>query len=295
MTNLPSDPIVLNSSRLKVEVSRPGEAYCGSRFDWTGLITQVTLDGRHTFCVPESLVPGQGSGGIGLCNEFGIHEPIGYEDAPVGGKFPKLGVGLLTRPDDKAYDFFRPYEVEPFTVRVDASTTRVTFTTEPNPCRGYAALLVKTLSVRDNRLRIDYRLENVGTKDLETTEYYHNFIGIDGYKVGPDYLLRLPYTIELPEAQAIFDIQGNEIRWRWTPENDFYGQLSGFGRGSEHRWEIRYEPTGVGVSETSHFQPERVALWGTTHVVSPEAFIKIAVAPGAVQTWSREYTFFTER
>jgi hypothetical protein len=275
-----------------VEVARPGSVYHGSRFDWTGFVTQVTLNGEHIFCVPESLTPGKGSGGRGLCNEFGIHEPIGYEDTRVGEKFPKLGVGLLTRPDDGAYDFFRPYEIEPFPIQVATEEDRVIFTVEPLPCRGYEARLTKTLSLHEHRLRIDYRLENVGTELLETTEYYHNFIGIDGHAVGGDYRLRLPYPIELPEAQEIFDIKGNELRWRWQPEGDFYGQPRGFGDEPGHRWELIHKPSGVGLREESRFKVERVALWGTTHVISPEAFIKIAVAPGDEQTWCREYEFF---
>ena len=39
-------PIVLTGDRLKVEIARPGEFYNGTRFDWSGHITQVTLDGQ---------------------------------------------------------------------------------------------------------------------------------------------------------------------------------------------------------------------------------------------------------
>src|SRR5688572_25534831 len=94
--NLPtSDRLHLISDRLRVDIATPGSStYAGSRFDWTGLITQVTLDGRHTFCGQEA-TDGTGTGGIGLCNEFGIFEPVGYDDARVGDQFPKLGIGLL--------------------------------------------------------------------------------------------------------------------------------------------------------------------------------------------------------
>ncbi|MFD1908517.1 hypothetical protein ACFSQ7_37740 [Paenibacillus rhizoplanae] len=86
---------ILSNGVLTVEIAEVG-AYGGTRFDWTGFITGVTLEqGGHTFCVPESLVPGQGTGGIGLCNEFGISRAIGYEDAAAGEWFPKFGIGLL--------------------------------------------------------------------------------------------------------------------------------------------------------------------------------------------------------
>lgn len=83
----------LKNDRLLVEIAELGEAYQGTRFDGTGIITGVKLDGQHQFCVPESLTPGTGTGGIGICSEFGIKEAIGYEDTRVGEQFPKLGVG----------------------------------------------------------------------------------------------------------------------------------------------------------------------------------------------------------
>ena len=51
--------IGLKSDRLLVEIAKPGTVYAGSRFDWTGFITQVYLDGKHTFCAYEDVVPGR--------------------------------------------------------------------------------------------------------------------------------------------------------------------------------------------------------------------------------------------
>src|SRR5512133_1768995 len=87
----------LSTDRLMVRVAKPGFTYRRTRFDWTGFVTDVMLDGQHTFTSVESPNPMEGAGGIGLCNEFGIHEPIGYDEAPKGGYFPKLGVGLLKK------------------------------------------------------------------------------------------------------------------------------------------------------------------------------------------------------
>src|SRR5512146_1592394 len=135
----PSMPITLDTPRLKVEIAAPGMVYRRSRFDWTGFVTQVTLDGRHTFCVPEDPDPHKGTGGIGLCSEFGIEKAVGYADARPGELFPKLGVGLLRKPGDVPYDFFHPYEIEePFPVQVEVTADTARFTAEPLDCRGYA-------------------------------------------------------------------------------------------------------------------------------------------------------------
>ncbi len=304
MKPIENPPIVLQSDRLTVEIAPPGSVYSGSRFDWTAFIMQVTLDGMHTFCVPESLEPGQGSGGIGLCGEFGIEEVIGYDEAQPGDLFPKLGIGLLARLDEQPYNFFRPYEiVTPFPVHVMTGPTQAMFTVEPVDCRGYAVRLTKTVTVEGAGLTIAYVLENVGEKPIVTTEYVHNFAGIDGHAIGPDYRLRMPNTIAFATPQAAFvehmaqmmavlDVRGGDIRWRATPEGNFYCRPLGFAATDDAQWELVHEPSGVGMREFDDFTPARVVVWGTTHVASAEIFVSLDVQPGETQEWTRRYEFF---
>lgn len=47
--------LYLENNRLKVSIQEPSEMYEGSRFDWTGFISQIVLDERVSFCVPEQL------------------------------------------------------------------------------------------------------------------------------------------------------------------------------------------------------------------------------------------------
>jgi hypothetical protein len=307
-------PIVLQSERLTVTIAAPGSMYRGTRFDWTGFVTQVVLDappfgapGRggpprrgHTFCVVESYVPGQGTGGVGLCNEFGIELPVGYDDASPGESFPKLGIGLLTRPDDAPYNFFRPYLIaELFPVVVETTATQATFTVAPLECRGYAARLVKTVTVNENELTVAYVLENVGQKPLVTHEYCHNFMGIDSHPIGPDYVLRTPYPITLEPlgermgrmASEDLEVVGGELRCRVMPQHQFYARLQGFSRTDMAQWELTHKPSGVTLKEYDDFTPVRVAVWGAIHVISAEVFVGINVQPGAMQRWTRRYTF----
>lgn len=174
MSNTSNTHINLENGRLNVEIARPGSVYNGSRFDWTAFITKIVLDNKYSFCAPESEIPGQGSGGFGLCNEFGINTPIGYDEAKPQEKFPKLGTGLLTRPDESDYFFFDKYEVEPFPVKISADKNAVVFDVEPVNCNGYAVKMTKTVSIEGNILTIDYHLENVGSKPIKTEEYCHN-------------------------------------------------------------------------------------------------------------------------
>jgi hypothetical protein len=300
MTDMNADqsPTTLRSSRLTVEIAAPGSVYAGTRFDWTGFVTQVTLDRQHTFCMPESLTPGQGSGGIGLCGEFGIDKAIGYHDVSPGEGFPKLGIGLLKRPDGERYDFFRPHEiVQTFPIQVAATETQARFVVDPIDCRGYAVRLTKTLSVDGNWLKVSYRLDNVGSNHISTNEYCHNFMGIDQQPIGPDYRLRFPYQVELQlpphmPPQPILSVSGNDLTLNGTPQRPFYCRPLGFSQTEEPQWELFHLPSGVGLREYDDFAPMRVAVWGTAHVISAEIFVDIALQPGETQTWMRRYMFF---
>jgi hypothetical protein len=281
----------LSSERLAVEVAEPGAIYRGSRFDWTGTVTQVTLDGQHTFCGAE---PPGGTGGVGLHNEFGLFVAIGYDEAAPGKPFPKLGVGLLTRPDDGPYQFARPHEIAPFPIIVSATGSAAEFTVEPRECRGYAARLVKRLAVERDTLRIGYALENVGTRPLETHEYVHNFLSLDGLPVGAGYRLAVP-TASRDWLTPPLRADGGEITWAQTPQEAFYGRTSAFAA-ADSCWVLT--GGGLRVRECTDRPWMAFALWGTDSVVSPEAFVAVRVPPGETSSWQRTYTFsadFPER
>jgi len=290
---------ILSNGILTVEIADVG-AYNGTRFDWTGFITGVTLEhGGHTFCVPESLVAGQGSGGMGLCNEFGISRAIGYEEAEAGEWFPKPGVGLLQKQSDEAYAFYGDYPLLPFTIQEETSQHSITYTVQPMECRGYSMRLVKKITLNEDRLEISYTIENTGQKPLRIEEYIHNFVGIDGAAVGADYELRLPGALRIaaPESsysENLLHVSGNSLTWADQPDRPFYCRLEGWeDAGADYYWELIHKPSGAGIRESGDFAAERIALWGEKHVISPEVFIDITILPRHSKGWSRSYHFFT--
>ena len=284
--------LYLQNNRLKIEILMPGEVYKQSRFDWMGMISQVTLDDRNTFCVKESLISGIGTNGVGLSNEFGIEEPIGYEEAKVGGKFPKLGVGLLTKVEETDYKFHVDYDIEPFSISFIKEGDNIRFLTDTKKCGGYEFKQSKTISIKDNSLKISYWLENVGTKPISTTEYIHNFLGINNHPIGPEYKLRLSKGLEVEDLPKGFINNSNEISLNKEVGNEFYFKTKSLKMGKGQFWELIHEPSAVGVRETVDFVIERFAVWGRPHVISPEAFVKIDIKPGEIKEWSREFDFF---
>ncbi|MEK5178159.1 hypothetical protein MKX34_08340 [Paenibacillus sp. FSL R5-0636] len=291
----------LSNGILTVDIADIGE-YKGTRFDWTGFITQVTLEeGKHTFCVPESLKPGEGTGGKGLCNEFGISRAIGYDEAPIGGWFPKIGVGLLQKGNSPLYSFNEEFPLTSFSKDVEAGNDAVTYTIHPMESNGYAVQLTKTISLQGDQLIIAYELHNKGQKPFRTEEYIHNFIGIDGLNIGQDFELRLPRELKVVEPESsytkeLLEVSGNTLTWSKEPDKPFYCKLSGWeGQETEFTWELVHKPSGTGVRESGDFPIERMALWGEGHVVSPEVFVNISLLPRQSKSWRRSYRFFTAK
>jgi hypothetical protein len=321
-------PIKIHSNQLTVEIAQPGSVYAGTRFDWTGFITQVTLTTsggvKHSFCVPESLESGKGTGGWGMCNEFGNDKAIGYTDAQPGESFPKLGIGLLKKPEQPQYNFFRHHEIDQqFPIQIDTTENQTLFTVEPIECRGYAVRFTKTVSARENWLEIAYHLENVGSKLIDTNEYCHNFMGIDEHPIGPEYRLHFPYAIQLEDiasayrhflppvlrkllpvflqdrllkrmaspGNTVVQAVGADFIFSATPKSPFYFRPLGFTKTDGYQWELTHLTSGVKVREYDDFTPCRVAVWGTTHVISAEIFVDIHLPPGQSKTWMRRYEF----
>ncbi|MNJ41757.1 hypothetical protein D3C77_366920 [compost metagenome] len=301
----------LTNGKLAVEIASLGD-YSGARFDWTGFITKIELlDGHHSYCVPESVTQSEGSGGIGLCNEFGLSQALNYEHTLPQQQFPKIGVGLLTKPDDQDYAFNHPYLVDPYEVIVEQiSPAHIKFVSMPKSCEGYAFQLEKNIVLSENKLSIEYQLSNVGQSAIRTTEYCHNFVGIDNHLVSDEYVLRFPFQIE-PKADdpatieniiisregssSLGDADCSVISWKQPVHADFYFRADApTALESSWLWELIHQPSGVGVRETSQFPLKSIALWGRKHVISPETFIEIEVLPGEVSKWTRSYDFFNK-
>lgn len=288
-----TSPIRLHSERLSVDIARPGAGYQGARFDWSSFITQVTLDGTHTFCAAEGTSGSdKGVKGAGLCCEFGPQTAVAFSQAAPGERFLKPGVGLLTRPDAAPYRFFASYDVEPFDIDTETKTNAVVFTIQPRLCIGYAMRLVRRIEVQANQLRMTVHLENTGKHPIATEEYCHNFISINGHGPGPELSLTTGFSFAHNEARRIVQIKQNTATWDHRPQQPFFlpgGQIQ---RSPGTYWMLKHEPSGVGMAESGSFAMNRFALWGSGHVVSPEVFAAIHVRPGESQSWHREFAFF---
>jgi len=111
-------------------------------------------------------------------------------------------------------------------------------------------------------------------------------------KTLPEALLAPAARFLMNRMNKILVVDGSEISLRERPERPFYRRLVGYSQTDQPQWELVHTPSGVGMREIDDFAPCRVALWGTTHVISAEVFRPIDVPPGTTQTWTRQYEFF---
>jgi len=280
----------IKTHRLSLRIAKPGVIYKRTRFDWTGHITDVVLDNKHSFCSVESPNPLEGAGGIGFCNEYGIHEPVGYDEIGIGGKFLKFGIGELQKISDEPYFFMKDYPLVPFAVRTIITNTGLCWETSTNLCNGYAAFICKTLEIHDNMMIIHYIFKNIGDKVIKTTEYNHNFVIIDNLPMDSDYHITFSQPITLLKNDGSVWFDKGSYQW----ENDvqsFYGSCTDVPATGSLSWEIWNDTVKCGLREELNTPALRVGLWGMSYVVSPELFKKIDLLPGETDTWTRTYTF----
>jgi hypothetical protein len=285
---------------LSLTIEEPGQVYNNSRFDWTGNISQILFERKISFCSAEATKDFDfRRHGQGLYNEFGIVKAIGYDDCAVGDKFPKIGIGLLTRSSNEAYDFLRAYDIDPFDIQIETGREWIRFTVFPKDCRGYGIKLIKKIELSGNSFTIEYELENTGIRKILTNEYCHNFLSVNRTNIDAHYTLRLPCKILKPSAMVeavnpenAVVLKASAVNFNFSPEKDFFfSPLTEF-RSTNGEWEITHDRIGVGMKENTDFIPETMNLWGLKHVISPELFIKIDLDPGQKLKWRRIFRFY---
>ena len=301
-------PISIKSDRLLVEMYSPEDGLITTRFDRAAHIFNIELDGKHRFCVPEQRLPERvTSNGYGLCNEF-VWPELSLE-SKAGERFPKLGVGILTQPEDnKPFSFFDAYESELATLDISGRQDRVVITHEMPLCRGVGARIYRKAVVQENNLFLHTTIENTGTRALDLSEYNHNFVAIDDLPVGPGYHLYVPFDKKLADIDGAgftigarnpvpgFVVMEKENYITWTRPAD---GLSWFKRSEEadirlmagYHWRLSHDHSPAWIRESQSFAPGAFAFWGVEHTICPEIFIKINVAPGQRQAWTRIWTF----
>lgn len=292
--------------------------YRGTRFDWSGVIGSLEYAGHeyyppwfqrsdpnvHDFVYAGAdIVAGPCTAITGPAEEFVAEGgALGFSQAEPGGKFLKIGVGVLRRPDTAPYDPFRLYPIVDggrWTVgrQPDAIEFRQSL---DDASSGYAYEYRKTVAVAGNhrRMTLDHSLRNTGSRVIRTSVYNHNFLYLDRQAPGPGVSLTFPFKLRTADSTSsgLVEVRENRIAFlkTLTGTDRVYLTLSGFGAGAKD-YDIRteYRDVGAGVRITADRPLSRLALWAIRAPLSIEPFIDMEIAPGAEFTWRIDYEYYT--
>lgn len=287
-------PHILKNTFIELVIDLPLEHYNFSRFDWTGKIRSVKYKGKEITGIERTDNVNEHHIGKGFYNEFGIDSPIGFEEAKIGDWFHKIGVGLLKK-ESHQYDFCKLHEILPATFSTKIYDNKVVLICKSALKNGYAYELVKEILIVDNKFLINYKLQNTGDKIFMTNEYVHNFMAIDNEVMGENYEVTFSFDLQPtlfeesvnPENTVVIGM--NSATFKSTPHDPFFfSNLTGNAMVNAS-WELKNKSKKIKVGETVNFLTDKVNLWGWTHVISPEIFIKINLNPGESVEWLRTF------
>ena len=289
---------ILKNNNLEIHIDSPLENYNFSRFDWTGKITKVTFQNMLVSGVESTDMQHEHATGKGFYNEFGIDTALGFDETAIDGWFHKIGIGLLKKDNDQ-YLFHKKYEIKPAEFEVTAEPNKLIITCISQAMNGYAYVLRKEIELHASSFTIHYSLQNTGEKDINTTEYVHNFTAINNDAIGSHYILNFPFQLkpahfgEMVNPEQKVAIGQDKITFNGSPKEEFFfSNLSG-DKNVKAAWQLSNLESNIAISETGNFQTTKVNLWGCKHVMSPELFFKISLKPGTSTEWSRNYKVCT--
>jgi len=299
--NFPSQTISNGEVEMKIYLpDSENGLYRATRFDWSGVIGSVKYQGHEYFGYWKETHDPYFHEDLSGPVEGYIKPGLGYEEAEPGGKYVRIGVGVIEKPDEEAYSFRNSYEIlDHGTWTLDHGADWISFRHELNSDIGYSYIYHKIIKLKNNGFTIEHKLQNTGEKAIETDQFNHNFFMIDGEQSGTAFNIGFPYAINTEDdPKGFVEIKGNELTFIKDLEGDEYVflLLSGFSEDvRDHEVTVLNRKSGAGVTYTVDKPLHRMAFWACKTTLSPENFIWISVGPGETEEWNSEYTLFVKQ
>jgi hypothetical protein len=303
----------LTNGAITATLYPPGDNsfYRGTRFDHAGVIGSLKLNGHEFYGpwfeavqddVPDfrwidgRVVTGRASSTMGPAEEF---DPVGFDEAAPGGTFLLPGVGLLLRPDARAYNHFTHYERAPGSdsrstsvninnARVNNSTASMTHTVSG---RGFGYEYTKTLTLPPERpqLVITHTLRNTGQKPIVGSVYDHNFAIFNPGQA--DMKVTLPFAPPQPPATSHLKAEGNAITWPAPLQEGQSGAMTMSTAPQPYDFTVTDTRTGASFRAQCDQPASQYKLWSIKTVMAVEPYVAINVPPGGEQRWTYTYTY----
>jgi len=272
--------------------------YRGSRFDWSGVIPELKYQGHdyfgQWFTVYDPLIHDA------ICGPVEEFSALGYEQAPVGGEFVRIGIGGLRKPAENRFQRFGYYELSnPGKWKIKKAKDYVVFTHHLKDAAGYSYVYEKKVRLVKGKpqMVLEHQLKNTGKKAIQTNVYNHNFFTIDHQPTGPNSVVKFAFPINGTEENPAARITGQQIEYlrELTPrETVFWNDVQGHSKSvKDYDFRIENVKTGAGVRITCNRPVSKIVYWSSPTTQCPEPYIDIDIQPGETFSWNISYDFYT--
>jgi len=274
--------------------------YRGGRFDWAGVIPHLEFKG-HTyygkwFTEYDPFLHDAIMGPVEAYNPLGYSKEKSKKKEP----FTKVGVGILEPLDTLPYLFSKPYKIlDHGKWETKADKDKIVFThTLSNG--EYPYVYTKTIRLSGDNMIIDHTLTNKGSQLIDTHVFNHNFFIIDDDSIGPGYVLKLGFNLNVNPStlEPFAKLEGNDVvfvRPLVTPSDHPSLRVKGFSTTDASEYDLRIENrnTEAGVHITADKPISSMYFWTAPKSICPEPFIHVLVEPGKSFSWSIIYKHYT--
>jgi hypothetical protein len=296
-----------------------GGYYRGTRFDWSGTISNFCYKGSEWFSpwfvksdptvedmkydpALRGWVAGINSANWGPVNEFSATDatlPPGYKEAPVGGTFLKIGVGMLRKPNETKYNHFKSYEIVnggKWTANFKKESDRIEFIQRLDDPSGYGYVYTKTVSLTKGKpeLVVEHSLKNTGSKLIDTDVCNNTFLNESNSPTSGEwhfnFRFKVDTAIDKAKANWIY-VDGSEINFAKEFQGDDKLDLKVQGFNDETKaMQAKSGAARSGMGFTWDQPLSGVELSAIRSVMNLKKFFKVRVEPGSEFKWRVAYS-----
>jgi hypothetical protein len=277
-------------------------SYRATRFDWSGIIYSLEFKGHQYFGMwypkHDPLVNDAITGPAESFDTDGAG--LGYAEAAAGGHFIRIGVGVVEKPEERAFSAFKTYTViDPGKWKVSRGKNWIEFQQTLTSKIGYAYVYTKRVTLVEGKpeLVIGHTLKNTGNQLISTTQFNHNFFVMDGKASGPGITVKFPFDLKVVgDFTGMLEGKGRELTYlkEFTGNQSAQSILQGYGdTAKDHEIVIENRLAGAGVKITGDKPLVRINFSTRRETVCPEPYIQLRIPSGKTEKWETRYQFYT--
>ena len=292
---------VISNNEVQMKLYLPDQEkgfYRATRFDWSGVIASVQYKGHEYFGNWKETQDPLFHDGITGPVEGYIEPGLGYAEADPGGKFIRIGVGIIEKEEEPKYSYTKTYKIlDHGKWNIDKGEDWIIFTHEIESDIGYGYIYTKAIKLKSNGFTMEHTLRNTGSKKIETDQFNHNFFVIDNERSGPAFTISFPFAISTDDdLKGYLEIKEKNLNFIKELDNaSVFLELNGFsGDVADHQVTVLNRNSGAGITFSVDRPLSRMVFWACSTTICPENSIWISVEPGEEGKWTSDYSLFVE-